>query len=71
MLMYIGETPKEEGQNNDGLEAGSIVGIVLACLVAALLTLILIIVSVMAVVRERKKRTESAELKSMKPKRYI
>ena len=67
--IYIGEKPEEEGQNNDGLNPGSIVGIILACLVTALLTLILIIVSVIAVYRERKKRMGNAELKS-KPKRY-
>ena len=67
MYMYIGEKPEEEGQSNDELDSGSIIGIIIACVVAALLMLFLIIVSVIAVLRERKKRMGKANLKSTNP----
>ena len=67
VYMYIGEKPEEEGQSNDELDSGSIIGIIIACVVAALLMLFLIIVSVIAVLHERKKRMGKANLKSTNP----
>ena len=60
--MYEGKTPNEEGQEDDGLSAGSIFGIVLACVVTALLILILIITAIIAVYRDRKKRRGKADI---------
>lgn len=65
--MHVGETPKEEGQNNDELDAGSIFGIVIACIVTALVILICIIAAIVTVRRDRKKRTGKAEFKSETP----
>ena len=59
--MYEGKTPNEEGQEDDELGAGSIFGIVLACVVTALLILILIIVAIITVYRDRKKHRGKAE----------
>ena len=65
--MYEDKTPNEEGQEDDGLGAGSIFGIVLACIVTALLILILIIAAILAVHRDRKKHRGKAELKPTSP----
>ena len=65
--VYIGERPKEEGQNNDEFGSGSIIGIVIACVVAAALIIILLLVSVIAVLHERKKRMGKSNLKSTNP----
>ena len=65
--MHEAETPNEEGQEDDELDAGSIFGIVMACSVAAALIGILIVVAIAYVLRDRKKRSGKAELKSTSP----
>jgi len=62
-LHYIvGEKPKEEGQTNDDLEAGSIVGIIIACVTA--LVILIFIIALVAVYYERKKRMRKVNLKA-------
>ena len=64
---YAGEKPKEEGQSNDGLSSGSIIGIIIACVVTALIILILLIAAIIAVYHERNKRKGRIQLKSTNP----
>lgn len=65
--MRVEEKPEEEGQNSDELDTGSVIGIIIACLVTALLVLIIMIVAIIAVFHERKKRVGKANLKSVDP----
>ena len=56
MYVYIEEKSKEEEQSNDGLNAGSVIGIVNACLVTALLVVIFAIVAVVAFCLHKKRK---------------
>lgn len=67
LCMYVGEKPREEGQENDGLRTGSIFGIVIACIVTVLLILIFMITAMVAVYRNHKKQTGKAAFNSTDP----
>ena len=60
----IEEKPDEERQTNDNLSTGSIIGIIIACTVTALLILILLIAAFLVVFCDRKKKVKT---KSTKP----
>ena len=64
-VIFIEEIPKEEGQNDDGLDSGSIIGIIIGC-IAGLLILIIIIIAIIAVLYERRKRGK-AKLRNTNP----
>lgn len=68
--MYEAETPEEEGQEDDELDAGSVFGIVMGCCVAAALIGILIVVAIAVVHRDREKRSGKAEINSTSPDSY-
>lgn len=58
---YVGEKPKQAGQEDNGLAAGSIAGIIMACLVTALL---IITLTIAAVFHECKKQLGKVKIKS-------